>query len=82
MWGGWLDKILQKALDTKSLACDVIPGMWGNEMSGWQAVTFDTELVSFSPLYLSRTQEMVFLAVKKFIVTVLRQHLKITQCDY
>lgn len=50
-WGGWLNKILQKALDTKSLVCDVLPGMWGNELGGSQATqSGTTHLVSL--LYL------------------------------
>lgn len=50
-WGGWLNKILQKALNTKSLVCDVLPGMWGNELEGSQATqSGTTHLVSL--LYL------------------------------
>ncbi|KAE9983678.1 hypothetical protein EG328_009635 [Venturia inaequalis] len=40
-WGGWLDRILSKALDTKLLACDVLPGMWGTEVVGSQATPSD-----------------------------------------
>ncbi|TID19747.1 hypothetical protein E6O75_ATG07085 [Venturia nashicola] len=41
-WGGLLDRILSKALDTKSLTCDVLPGMWGNEFVENLATLFDT----------------------------------------
>lgn len=42
LWGGWLNRILQKALDTKSLTCDVLHGMWGNEVAESQATLPDT----------------------------------------
>ncbi|QDS69971.1 hypothetical protein FKW77_002912 [Venturia effusa] len=41
-WGGWLNKILQKAPDTRSLACDVLPGMWGNDVTESRATALDT----------------------------------------